>query len=271
MLGALAGAALLSACQVEREPTAPGVKDNSASPEPRLPIIEPPLDRKALLRAVVEVRSAYATGQEITERQRQLDGQRVELRLSIGCPGDTQPTRRIDYRENDRRLRITIAPEITAETVAVAELGLSDIEAVEGFWIYRPWVIFGDCPVIRQEGSPSFAAVGQKPQSVQANTAPEPPRIGIAQFYSAADSRTGRRGMRDYEASRQLADDEAPRPDGYQLVISGRLEALPDGRVIVCSGSGVAVPPRCIISAHIDRVSVVDPANGSALGEWSPS
>jgi hypothetical protein len=96
------------------------------------------------------------------------------------------------------------------------------------------------------------------------------PRIGIAQFYTSADPRTGRRSERAYEAVKTLAG-EPPGAEGFTLVLSGRLRAVPGGGVIACAVSGPDQPPDCIISADFDRVWIETPVGREVLAEWRGS
>jgi hypothetical protein len=274
-LGMLAGLALLTACRAEVAEPEPSAQPSTASPEPRLPAVEQPLGREALLLAVTQAASDYGFGRDDAARQRELDGKRFEVRLAVGCPGDTQATRTVEFDEVNRQLRISLAPEINAQTSAITGLGLTDVEAVDGFWIYRPWLLTGGCPrtIAQPAGAgPTADATGtDTPATPSPNfsQAPEEPRIGIARFYATTDSRAGRRGERAYQLSRQLAAGEQPSSTGYELVLSGRLEKLPSGQVVACSGDVASRAPSCIVSAHIDRVTIVHPGTGTALAEWT--
>lgn len=280
----LAVSALATACGGDNTDPSPPPSAQSPSPEPRLPIAEAPLDRKAFLLAMSEAASAFASGRDDLEQQRGLNGKRIEIRLRIGCSGSAIPTRRVSYKPDERQLEISVAPEISASDELVASLGLTDFEAVEGLWIWRPWMLASDCPTIAPPPmatpSPTSQPSGKTTAPRAAATAaPEPPgeelavreepRIGIAQFFTATDSRALQRGERGYEVSRKLPAGEEPSAQGYDFVVSGRLQKLPDGRVIVCAGSAVRQAPKCLASAHIDRVQVVHPQTGATLAEWS--
>ena len=95
------------------------------------------------------------------------------------------------------------------------------------------------------------------------------PRVGIAQFFTKADSRTGRRDQRAYETTKVLAEGERPSPEGYNFVLSGRLRALPEGRVINCRAPSFDRPPDCVVSAEFDRVWIERPNSKAVVAEWS--
>jgi hypothetical protein len=108
----------------------------------------------------------------------------------------------------------------------------------------------------------------QEPAGDLARAAGYSQRIGIAQFFTGADSRTGRREERAYEASKMLAENERPSPEGYNLVLSGRLRRLPGGQVIACRVASVDAPPECVVSAKFDRVRIEVPSTKNVLAEW---
>jgi hypothetical protein len=94
-------------------------------------------------------------------------------------------------------------------------------------------------------------------------------RISIARLFTSSDARTGRRSGRPYEAVIALPEGEAAPPDGLNLIISGRLRALPDGRVIACALAGPDRPPDCLISAEIGEVRLQRPGDSEVLAEWT--
>jgi hypothetical protein len=52
------------------------------------------------------------------------------------------------------------------------------------------------------------------------------------------------------------------------LVLTGRLRRLPEGRVILCrpvAGS----PPACVISAEFEQVRIENNITGEQLAQWS--
>ena len=93
------------------------------------------------------------------------------------------------------------------------------------------------------------------------------PRVGIAQFFTPADARTHRRDGRAYQATDDLAEGETTSSAGYDLIIQGRLQSLPDGRVISCRPDG-ARQPSCLISARFEQVSLERADTGKLIAEW---
>lgn len=269
---------LLAACQRDDETPAPNGSPTSQAVVEALPVADPPLDRAGLLRAVAQAASDFAAGADDSQRQRTLDGRRFEVALRFGCAGGqaSEATRLWSFDAPERVLRIRIEPELTASSPELSELGLEDFEAIEGFWIRRPWLLEPACPATRtgssetqsdstaeSEAEEDRSVPAEEPQAASAG-----PRLGIAQFYTEEDSRALRRESRAYQATRKLAADEQPSEEGYDLVLSGRLARMSDGRVIACAGRDPERPPTCVVSVTFDGVALRRP-DGELVAEWS--
>jgi hypothetical protein len=257
---------------------------NEVSQQPSLPVAEPPMDRATLLQAVARAASATALGQDDGNAQRRLDGKRFEVRIRFGCATGVQPVKgdlpfSVRFDEEDRTLRVRAAPDLMLRDPAVPPLADQSTEAVEGFWLRRPWMLADGCPAVsRSQGRAETEPATDVPQSRDtpqgragdaARSAVYSQRVGIAQFFTGADSRTGRREDRAYEASKVLAENEQPSAEGYNLVLSGRLRRLPGGRVIACRLGNADAPPECVVSAEFDRVRIEVPSTKNVLAEWS--
>ncbi len=254
--------------------------DNAAVPENEtsdsvLPVAVPPLDREALLIAAMRATSATALGRDDAEAQREFEGKRFELRIRFGCNGPTDARQPLSWRfdEPTRTLRLAARPDVSAEDPLVAAMvGKDGIEEVEGFWIPRPWLLTAACPAAPPPAAPpaESSAADQEPKEPAAPLAPPPAeqRVAIAQFFTDTDARTGRQTDRAYEAVVALAEGAAPSAEGYNLVLSGRLQALPGGKVIGCAAPAPGRRPDCIISAHIDEARMERPDNGAILARW---
>lgn len=282
LAAALAGQA--GCRQPASEDNAVNEQNRVATPPPLIPLPEPPLDRAALLGAIAKAASAHATGANDTEAQRLLDGKPFELRIRFGCrgPSNDLPSEQFgwSYDRKKATLRVRATPTISQQDEVAARIGGEAFEAIEGFWLARPWLLEAACPataaVKPAPPPPATAAAPAKPAADAAEDPDEPaaappsilPKLGIAQFFTSTDSRTRQRSMRPYEAVKTLESNEPVGSQGFDLVLSGRLQALPDKRIIACVTSGADLPPSCIVSVDFDRVRIERADNREMVAEW---
>jgi hypothetical protein len=256
-----AAVALLAACQ-QPQPSA-NVAEPVEQPAPSLPVPRlEVLDRTGILSAVAHAASAQAAGADDSAAQRTLDGRQFEFRIRFGCRGPSNELRDQwlgwSFDAEERTLRMRAMPTLSTEDALVRELSGGEFEAVEGFWIPRPWLLQPTCPAASAaRGAPPETAATDAPQKTAvsnqvgeqekvAEPLPKWPRIGIAQFFSETDPRTGRRSTRPYEALKTLEPGQPIESQGYDLVLSGRLKALPDRRVVACLTKDWQSPPECV-------------------------
>lgn len=253
-------AVMLLGCQRQAvEPVA-----NEASPAPAeanlaesLALPTPLMDRAAFLAAVAAAASAHTAGADDRQAQSALDGRRFAVRLRFGCGGPAG-------EESDAPLQWTASKDQTSfEVRATPDLSLDleqfegsageTIEAVEGFWLARPWLTSDTCPA-------------QRPDAPV--TAVSPARlVGIAQFFTPDDSRIQRRGDRSYVTVEKVESAEELPGHGLVLLLEGRFRRWPGGKVIRCVGTGVASQPECVAAAYLDRAAFERP-DGTELAEW---
>ena len=266
-------ALLVSACQPANDPQ---VSNDTVSNEtarlPRLPVAEAPLNREAILHAAAKAASATALRQNDQGAQRGLDGNRFEARIRFGCPtsdpGVENSPFEVRYDAESRRLQVRASLDLTEAEPWVAALGAGQIEAVEGFWMRKPWLLAAGCS---EAGGPS-AIDTPKNTGDSPSPATKPAsvwRVGVAQFFGATETRTTRRDHRAYETTKTLGEGERPSSQGYDLILSGRLRELPDGRVIACHVASDALPPECVVSAKFDQVRIERADTHETLADWS--
>ena len=245
---------------------------NETTSVPRLPVAEAPLDRAAVLQAVAKAASAAALGHDDRAAQRGLDGDRFEVRIRFGCPGPTPSVVGgpfvVRYDGESRRLQVRASPDLTERESWVAAVGGDTIEAVEGFWMRKPWMLAPGCSVAANRlAVEATEDAGDVAQQMPMGT-PEW-RVGIAQFFRAADARTRRRDHRAYEATKTL-DEHQPAPSqGYDIILAGRLQELPKGKVIACHVASAQLPPECVVSVTFDQVRIERADTQETLADWS--
>lgn len=147
------------------------------------------------------------------------------------------------------RLTATVQDWIEAPWARTLVPGES-VEALEGFWIRRPWLLSEGCPA---QPSPPGALIS-------------PETLAVAQVFEEGGSRVTRRGGRPYTVTRKLAEGETPPAGGFRLVLQGRLSAL-EGGPVRCLSDHPDRRPTCLVVAEFDRVAMENAA-GEVLGEW---
>ncbi|MGZ9099418.1 MAG: hypothetical protein ACXW3O_06920 [Brevundimonas sp.] len=268
VLTTLAAALFLAQCNQDRpEPieAEPVAVDPAPAPTVSVPTT---LTRAALLAATSRAAADYAAGERI-EGEDPLVGRRFALRVPFGCNGP-QPTAaeaagdglaRWSWGPENRTIQLTLTPGDWLNTALIsgADDG-SDWEAVEGFWIPRPWLTAGDCSTVRADPLQSGAG------------APSPQTVGLAAVFKADDSRVGRRDGRAYTFTiRPTGGAPLVAPvDGYRVLLEGRLTGFPDGRAIRCRASNPDQRPVCIAAIRLDRVAFTTGDSSVLLSEWRP-
>lgn len=262
----VAASVLLAQC--DRRPT-------PAPAEPAAPVeaVAPPpvlapafLTRTEVLDAVARSASAHAAG-TLPADPDALVGRRFALRMPFGCtgPGPAEDAAdglgRWTWSPDRTSIRLSLTPADWAESLPIGDATNSGWEAVEGFWVSRPWLTTEACPAVSDAPPP------------EAPLPPAPQTVGLAAVFDAEGSRLGRRNGRAYTFTLR-ADGEtplAPPAKGYRVLMEGRFVAYPDGRAIRCRAAGPDQRPVCIAAVQLDKVAFEDGATGATLSEWRPS
>lgn len=256
---------LLASCQRETEPVAPTPEPSApVATGPEKPPLNPALNRRELLAAVAAAASNYAAGAAPATTD-SLAGRQFDIRLAFGCEGaEAQPVDgagdglgRWSWSEDRQTIRLSLTPGDWVRSALIAGAGEDQWEAVEGFWVSRPWMTGDGCPSLRADplaGGP---------------LAPSPPTVGLAAVFEADGSRLGRRNGRAYTHTiRQTGDTPLLTSEGgYRIRLQGRIAAFPDGRAIRCRAANSNQRPVCVAAAQLDRVAFETPT-GALLSEW---
>ena len=286
LVTALTGFAL-AGC--EQKPPPPQSKPAEVAP-PLVQVLPPPnIERATFLQALDAAASAYAAGR--TDTPEALAGRRFVLRQPFGCAGplpamaERKPGQAsLRWGPKQQSLELGLQPADWTKSPIVA--GLSAWEAVEGFWLARPWLRTDACPASLPPATAGSDPVSAAPTPLTAPAplagpapnadAPTPPTtalplapltVGIAAVYPEGGSRLDRRDGRAFRHTvRGDATLQAPQ-DGYRLVLEGRFTTFPGGGAIECHAPGPDVRPVCIAAAEVDRIAFED-ARGQVLSEW---
>jgi hypothetical protein len=219
-----------------------------------LPTIPPPIDRPVLLAAVAQATEAFALGQAYPQAAAGLAGRRFEISLPFGCHGASSATAalRFDWNAGGRKIKLIATPQDWSQNAVVRQLvGTPETEAIEGFWLSRPWIPTADCPA----------------QAASAKAPVSPETVGLVELFEKGGSRLLRRSGRPYEVTRKLANGETPPDVGYRLILSGRIPDS-DPQPIRCTSAGPDQRPTCFVRVELDRVSLESGA-GASIADWT--
>lgn len=265
-------AVALAGCeQSPREPQ-PDPNSQAIAPTPvasaTQPRALPVLTRGDLVSAIGQAASDYAGG-VVHENADPLVGRSFSVSVAFGCSGPVaNPTETGDapglaswaWGPDRQTIELQMTPGDWAGTNLIAgSADAPDWEAVEGFWISRPWLASEACPQVRAD--PLAAGT----------VSPSPQSVGLAAVFEAGGSRLGRRNGRAYSYTVR-AEGGAPLAaptEGFRLVLEGRTNSFPDGRAIRCRASGPDQRPVCVVATILDRVAF-QTADGSVLTQWRP-
>jgi hypothetical protein len=267
-------------------PPPPPPPPETAEPPPPVavpPALPPPLARSEILARVASAASAAAAGLAAPAGREPIINRPFRLRIPFGCDGPASSTAgQQAYAEFDaarRTLKLVARPAVWTDLPMIRQLlPAGDVEAVEGFWIPRPWTDSETCPPRRE---PAASAPTTPADPVQAATpaapapapvslaAPSPETVGLARLFAPGASRVIRRDGRPYGFVRKVPEGETPTSaKGYRLVIEGRVTGYPDGRAVRCRSESPDRRPVCLVAVEFDRVAVEDGETGAMLAEW---
>lgn len=297
----------LAGCHREPEQNEVAANSANAVQQQTVPQLVPtpqaPLSREDLLIAASRAASDFAAGIDDRQRQKDLADKKFEFRIRFGCNGPAADlgAAAIGWTLNTKTqaLKVRATPTLSSKDSAVQALAGTAFETVEGFWIRQPWLLGAVCP--RQTPAPAdqqaassgdnngtaAAASGSTSKSrskaAPAGTAKFSPdqgpaalpksepalihSVGIAQFFTATDPRTLRRSGRPYEATKKLDEGDLPK-GGFDLILSGRLTALPNGKVVACTETASGGRPACVVSVDLGKVSIERADTHEQLAQW---
>ncbi|WP_344709468.1 hypothetical protein [Sphingomonas humi] len=274
----------------------PGTKtvDEVSPPAPRpvqpeQPTTLTPLTRADLIDVAARAADAHARGVAIAPEDNALVGRPFTVTLPFGCDGPaaaaSEAPLRWSYDPEAETLRVWVTSNIWTDAAPVRKAAEGiDYEAAEGFWIERPWLRSGECPVTPQLNEAGAAAPGAaegNETAVQASldetaspgdseTALVSARqtLALVELFEPGSRRAARRNGRPYTVVTKLAPDAIDLSKGLRVVVTGRLARLTAGGPVACDGTFINERPLCLIGVEIDRVAITDASGERILGEW---
>ena len=220
-----------------------------------------PIGRADLIAAFARAGDAAAAGRPLPDADRQLVGRTFSLKLPFGCSGEANKEHPAwagwVLDRNRQALKLFAAPERWTDAAWVKSIaGDMAYEAVEGFWIERPWTSSEECPVA-DVGSEAGLAASDERQT-----------MGIAQFFAPDSTRKFQRGSRAYAHTIRVREPAEVEGRTYRFAVSGRVTGFPDGQPIHCVQDSPDRRPVCLMAVELARVSFEDPRDGTVLVEW---
>lgn len=233
------------------------------------------LDRADLIELAAAAADAAASDAPLPAEVRDSVDRRFEVAVPFGCSGaadaESEAPLRWRYDSEAETLRLHVAvTRWEAGDWSLEPLG--DSEAIEGFWIARPWSSSGECPQRAASPSPVVSpqpADGEPPAA--ANSSPTPVQtLAIAQFLGADVRREVLREGRPFQSVQRIPRADFAAPRGFRLLLSGRIEEVPgaQGPVHCVQPGGFEQRPRCIVAVTLDEVRIENPVDGTVLASW---
>jgi hypothetical protein len=165
------------------------------------------------------------------------------------------------YDEKAAALRIHVSPTVWMKEDWWEEEPRT-VEAMEGFWIERPWSSRETCP----SSAAVSAAPGADPVTLPGQT------LGLVQLISRDAPRQMLREGKPYEAVVRKPADAAQVEQGLRIRLAGRVGRFPDRRPVRCTQPGGREQrPICLIAVTIDEVAIENPATRETLSVWQPT
>jgi hypothetical protein len=232
-------------------------------PPPAVPEPLPPLGRRDLIEAARASGALLAAEGRLPPPDKDMTGRPFVIRIPFGCDGlqiGAAPSQvSLSYDPGNKSMTLTAQPNVWTQLPMVQALpDRGAIDAVEGFWLARPWSYSESCPP--RIDYPALAAP----------TAPTAQTIGLARFFGTSESRVLQHAAHPFTFTRKLADDDLSILDhGYVLVLSGHLGSYQDGRALHCWMEAPDHHPVCLFSVIFDHVAFEDASTSETLAQWN--
>lgn len=251
---------------VSHLPTPAAVPVVSATPAPRI------LSRADIIALGNSAADATSSGAKSPESAGSAEGARFQIDLPFGCDGpaaeDSREPFQWRYDAKSSALRVAVAPADFDPQEWLGEKPSGDgstvlpaarEEAIEGFWIARPWSSRETC----ESASAPAAPLGIDAVTIPGQT------LGLAQIFTDVDSRNARRGGKPYESVRRIDEGDLKIDQGLRVRLRGRIARFPDGSTVRCrQPAGKEQRPVCLVAVTFDDVAIENPANQETIATW---
>jgi len=233
------------------------------------------LSRADIIAIANSAADATSSGTKMPQSANPTDGTRFEIALPFGCDGpaaeDSRQPFQWRYDEKSSSLRVSVAPavfdpqewlgELSSEAGRSKSPGERE-EAIEGFWIARPWSSLETC----EAGAAHSAPLGIDAVTLPGQT------LGLAQIFTSEDSRNARRGGKPYESVRRMDKNDLNIDQGLRVRLRGRIARFPDKSTVRCrQPAGKEQRPVCLVAVSFDEVVIENPSTQETIATWAPT
>ena len=261
--------------------TVPSPPPPVASPAP-VPVAKRPLvpeapaarilSRSDIIAIANAAADATSSGARLPEGASAAEGSRFAVDLPFGCDGpvseDSREAFQWRYDAKSSSLRVSVAPAVfdAGEWLDQPSSGVGNAmpsatrkEALEGFWVTRPWSSRGTC----ESGLPTVAPLGIDAVTLPGQT------LGLAEIFTGEGSRSARRGGKPYESVRRMDETDLKIDQGLRVRLSGRIARFPDGSTVRCrQPAGKDQRPVCLVAVSFDDVAIENPSTQETIATW---
>lgn len=234
-----------------------------AIPQPTVTQAKPErLDRVGLLALVSATADAFASGRTSPAEVAQLAGRPFSIALPFGCMGPLGETDAAGsgwrYDADRSALRLQVASTHWAPQDWFGAESSVGVEAIEGFWVTRPWTSSETCPATKAPTATSEPAM------------PAGQTLAIAQLFREGSARQDRRDGEPYAAVVRATPETLRAGSGFRVRLTGQLTDLPGGGAIRCrQPGGPDRSPTCLVGATFNEIAIENPTTGETLARWA--
>jgi len=258
---------VIGRASVAPEPVPVPAAPPPATPPPPVEPVErtpPVLARADIIKLADAAADASASGIPLPASVTGMVGRRFTLYMPFGCSGPAGEESHMPFRWRYDAARSTLRLQIASFRWQPEDWWPEEtapkLEAIEGFWINRPWTSGETCP----DGGAVASSANAEPVTLPGQT------LAIAQFFSAGTSRQALRQGEPFEAVLRVPPEQLRTESGFRLRLTGRIDRVPgDGPVRCVQPAGIEQRPICVIAASLDELAIENPETGKTLATWT--
>jgi hypothetical protein len=163
------------------------------------------------------------------------------------------------YDADANALRLQVASTRWRPQDWFGDTAPAGVEAIEGFWVPRPWTSAETCPASAMPA----ASAGIEPVTLAGQS------LAVGQVFREGGARQDRRDGEPYVAVVRTAPEALRANMGFRVRLTGQLTELPGGGAVRCrQPGGPDQRPICLAAATFDEIAIENAATGETLARW---